>query len=149
MSENFLKKAREEKMFTQASLARKAGLSKQLIWGFENGRSGVSNSVLVKISEALGVTPSYIMTGQFNGEYFDEKGKKRMMEAIKIARDFYKDYDFDEKTILRVAADVYALMVDFERSMKKINKNDFKKSLNDKIIAGMAAKCFADSRSKT
>ena len=47
---NFLKKIREDKKIGQSELALRIGVSKQLLSGFENGRSGVSNEVLKKLA---------------------------------------------------------------------------------------------------
>jgi len=42
---NFLKKIREDKKIGQTELATRIGVTKQLLSGFENGRSGISNEV--------------------------------------------------------------------------------------------------------
>ena len=61
---NFLKKIREDKKIGQSELALRIGVSKQLLSGFENGRSGVSNEVLKKLAEALDVSPDAILIGK-------------------------------------------------------------------------------------
>jgi len=146
MTENFLRQIREEKSFGQTELARKAGVSKQLIWGFENGKNGISNEVLKKLATALKVNPSYIMTGKMEAESFDAKDKQRMFEAIKITHEFYKDYGFDQDTLSKIATEMYGFMVDFDRLKVAMENKNFNKSLNDKIAAGLAAKCFLSSK---
>lgn len=148
MSENFLKKIREERSFGQTELAVKAGVSKQLIWGFENGKNGVSGTVLRKLAEILKVNPSYIMTGKMAGESFDQKEKQRLFEALKITHEFYKDLDFDHETLSKIATEVYGFMTDFDKLKQEIGGGDFNKSLNDKIAAGLAAKCFLNFKDK-
>jgi transcriptional regulator with XRE-family HTH domain len=148
MSANFLKKIRKEKSFGQAELARKAGVSKQLIWGFENGKNGISNEVLRKLAEVLKVSPSHIISGQANGETFNEKDKNRMLEAMKITHEFYKSYGFDYEMMSKIAAEMYGFMTDFEKLKAEIGSKTFDKSLNDKIAAGLAAKCFLSFKNK-
>ncbi len=61
---NFLKKIREDKKIGQTELANRIGVTKQLLSGFENGRSGISNEVLIKLAEELQVSPDAILTGK-------------------------------------------------------------------------------------
>jgi transcriptional regulator with XRE-family HTH domain len=142
MSQNFLKQIREEKSFGQAELARKAGVSKQLIWGFENGKNGVSSEVLRKLAEVLKVTPNYITKGSDVGSPLTEEEKKRMFEAMKITHEYYKDYGFDYEMMSKIATEMYGFMSDFEKLKEQIGSNSFDKSLNEKIASGLAAKCF-------
>ena len=148
MSENFLKQIRTEKSFGQSELARKAGVSKQLIWGFENGRNGLSAEVLRKIAEVLKVNASHIISSKKDGGVFDEKEKKRMLEAMKITHEFYKDYHFDHETMSKIATEMYGYMSDFDTLKADIGNKNFNKSLNDKIAAGLAAKCFLNFKHK-
>jgi transcriptional regulator with XRE-family HTH domain len=148
MSENFLRKIREEKSFGQSELARKAGVSKQLISGFEKGRNGLSAEVLRKIADVLKVNPTYIITGKKSGESFNDAEKNRMMEALKITHEFYKDYDFDHETMSRIATEMFGFMSDFEKLKAEIGGKNFSKSLNEKIAAGLAAKCFLSFKGK-
>ena len=57
MPKNFLRQIREQKNIGQAELAQRIGVSKQLLSGFENGRSGVSHQVLRKIAELFQIAP--------------------------------------------------------------------------------------------
>jgi len=149
MSQNYLKQIRQEKSVGQAELAGMAGVSKQLIWGFENGRNGVSYEVLRKLAEALKVTPSYITTGSEFEESLSEDDKRRMFEAMKISHEYYKDYGFDFEMMSKISAEMYNFMTNFEKLKEQIGSNGiFDKSLNDKIAAGLAAKCFLSFKDK-
>ena len=146
-SENFLKKIRQEKGLKQSDLARRAGVSRQLLWGYENGKFGVSSQILSKLAGALSVSPSYIVTGKTSSESLNSTEKKRMLEAIKTTSEFYKDHNFDQETVLKIAMEVYNFTTNFNDLKKEIGNNGFNKSLNDKIISGLAARCFIDSSS--
>lgn len=146
MPENFLKKIREAKKVGQSELALKAGVSKQLLSGFENGRSGISNQVLKKLAAVLGVSPDSIMTGRSN-EPFDDNGRKKLSEAMSMAFKFYGD-EFNKETMVQIAAELYGIMIDYEAAKKDSNKKIFKKSLEEKIAIGLAAKCFLNFKNK-
>lgn len=140
MPKNFLKTIRTEKKISQSDLAKKIGVSKQLLSGFEQGRSGVSNEVLNKLGKELKVTPEYIITGK-SKQAFDEKGKEKLAQAMNNVFSIYGD-DFDKETIVKIATEVYGFMLDFDDLKEKSEKEDFKRSLENKIIEGLAAKCF-------
>ncbi len=140
MPENFLKKIRTEKKISQSDLAKEIGVSKQLLSGFEQGRSGVSNEVLGKLGKALKVSPEYIMTGK-SKQVFDEEGKEKLAQAMNNVFSIYGD-DFDKETIVKIATEVYGFMLDFEDLKQDSEKKDFRKILESKIIEGLAAKCF-------
>ena len=74
---NFLKKIREDKKIGQSELAVKIGVSKQLLSGFENGRSGISNEVLQKLADVLEVSSDAILTGK-STKPFSEIGRKQL-----------------------------------------------------------------------
>ncbi len=141
---NFLKKIREEKRISQSNLARKIGVSKQLLCGFENGRSGISNEVLAKLALALEVPKDAIITGKYDKSY-DLKGKQQLAEALKLTFDFYGD-EFDKDTIIKISTELYGLIVDFDGIKDEANKINFKKSLEDKIALGLASKCFLQTK---
>lgn len=140
MQKNFLKKIREEKSIGQSELAQKVGVSKQLLSGFEKGRSGVSNEVLKKLADALNVSPDTILTGKSN-QPFDERGRKKLTEAMTKVFNFFGD-EFDKETMIKIATDLYGFMIDFESEKKEMTRNNFKKFLEDKMISGLAAQCF-------
>jgi transcriptional regulator with XRE-family HTH domain len=146
MSENFLKQIREEKKISQSDLAQKIGVSKQLLSGFEKGRSGVSNEVLKKLSEVLEVSPDAILTGK-SSRPFDEKGRQQLTEAMSLAFRVYGD-QFDKEILIKIATEVYAFTVDLDLAKTDLSKNKLKNSLEEKILSGLAAKCFLDSNNK-
>ncbi len=143
---NFLKKIREDKKLGQSELAEKIGVSKQLLSGFENGRSGISNEVLKKLADALGVNPDAILTGRSNMP-FDDKGRKQLQEAMNLTFKLYGD-KFDKETIVKIATELYGIIIDFDCLKKDFDKKQFKKSLEDKIALGLAAKCFLNFKNK-
>jgi transcriptional regulator with XRE-family HTH domain len=144
MPANFLKKIREEKKIGQSELAQKVGVSKQLISGFEKGRSGVSNEVLRKLAAQLDVSPDAIITGKHN-KPFDEKGRKKLTEAMTLTFKFYDD-QFDKETMVKIATELYGFMIDFDAAKKEVDRKKLKESLKEKITTGLAAKCLLDSK---
>lgn len=147
MSQNFLKQIREEKNISQSALATKIGVTKQLLSGFEQGRSGVSNDVLCRLAEALEVTPDAILTGKSNRP-FDEKGRQKLAEAMSLAFKIYGD-QFDKDSLIRIATEIYGFMVEEDFAKNDLTKNKLKELLEEKIICGLAAKAFLDSTNKS
>ncbi|MBU6141263.1 MAG: helix-turn-helix transcriptional regulator [Proteobacteria bacterium] len=143
MSENFLKQIREEKKIGQSELAQKIGVSKQLLSGFEKGRSGISNEVLRKISEVLDVSPDAILTGK-SSRPFDEKGRQKLTQAMGLTFKIYGD-QFDKDVLIKIATELYGLMVDFDLAKNDIAREKLKNSLEEKIVMGLAAKVLLDS----
>lgn len=137
---NFLKRIRKERKIGQSELAEKVGVSKQLLSGFENGRSGISNEVLKKISDFLQVSTDTILNGK-SSTPFDDKSRDQLSEAMRLTFKFYGD-EFDKETIIKIATELYGLMVDFENLKVNSKKEYFKKILEEKIAQGLAAKCF-------
>ena len=137
---NFLKKIREDKKIGQSELAVKIGVSKQLLSGFENGRSGISNEVLQKLADALEVSSDAILTGK-SIKPFSEIGRKQLSEAMNMTFKFYGD-EFDRDTIIRVSTELYSIIVDFDELKNDADREKFKKSLEEKIAIGLASNCF-------
>ena len=137
---NFLKKIREDKKIGQSELAVKIGVSKQLLSGFENGRSGISNEVLQKLADALEVSSDAILTGK-STKPFNEIGRKQLSEAMNMTFKFYGD-EFDRDTIIRVSTELYSIIVDFDELKNDADREKFKKSLEEKIAIGLASNCF-------
>ena len=137
---NFLKKIREDKKIGQSELATKIGVSKQLLSGFENGRSGVSNEVLKKLSEALDVSPDAILLGK-STKPFDDVGRRQLSEAMNMTFKFYGD-EFDKDTIIKISTELYSIIVDFDELNNDAERDKYKKSLEEKIAVGLASKCF-------
>lgn len=146
MPKNFLRQIREQKNIGQAELAQKIGVSKQLLSGFENGRSGVSHQVIRKIAELLQITPDQIFSGN-NPSYFNEKQKKRLSSAMNIAFKFYGD-ELEKDIIVRVATELYSMNVDYELLSEDNDKQAFMRGLEEKIITGLAAKCLINQNQK-
>lgn len=138
---NFLRKIREDKKIGQSELARKIGVSKQLLSGFEKGRSGISNEVLKKLADVLDVSPDAILTGR-SYKPFDDVGRKQLQEAMNMTFKYYGD-QFDKDTIIKISTELYGLIVDFDNLNNDEGRNNFKKLIEDKIILGLASKCFA------
>ncbi len=137
---NFLKKIREDKKIGQSELAVKIGVSKQLLSGFENGRSGISNEVLQKLADALEVSSDAILTGK-SSKPFSEIGRKQLSEAMNMTFKFYGD-EFDRDTIIKVSTELYSIIVDFDELKNDADREKFKKSLEEKIAIGLASNCF-------
>jgi transcriptional regulator with XRE-family HTH domain len=137
---NFLKKIREDKKIGQSELAVKIGVSKQLLSGFENGRSGISNEVLQKLADALEVSSDAILTGK-STKPFSEIGRKQLSEAMNMTFKFYGD-EFDRDTIIKVSTELYSIIVDFDELKNDADREKFKKSLEEKIATGLASNCF-------
>lgn len=137
---NFLKKIREDKNIGQSELASRIGVSKQLLSGFENGRSGISNEVLKKLAEALDVSSDAILTGK-STKPFDDLGRKQLSEAMRMTFKFYGD-EFDKDTIIKISTELYSIIVDFDELKNDADREEFKKTLEEKIAIGLASKCF-------
>ncbi len=137
---NFLKKIREDKNIGQSELASRIGVSKQLLSGFENGRSGISNEVLKKLAEALDVSSDAILIGK-STKPFDDLGRKQLSEAMRMTFKFYGD-EFDKDTIIKISTELYSIIVDFDELKNDADREEFKKTLEEKIAIGLASKCF-------
>lgn len=148
MHKNFLKQIREEKNISQSALANRIGVTKQLLSGFEKGRSGISNEVLRKLSEALGVSSDAILNGKFIAKPFDEKGRQKLTEAMSLAFKVYGD-QFDKDVLIKIATEIYGIMVEEDSAENDLAKNKLKSSIEEKIIIGLAAKAFIDSIKKS
>ncbi len=147
MSKNFLRQIRQEKSYGQSELARMAGVSKQLLCGFENGRNGLSHEVLRKLSDILQVSPTYLAKGSDN-DANSATDKTRMLEAMRVTSEYYKDYEFDSEMMSNIAAEMYQVMSNFEKLKDQMDSNRFNKLLNEKVAAGLAAKCFLSFNKK-
>ena len=137
---NYLKKIREDKKIGQAELAHKIGVTKQLLSGFENNRSGISNEVLKKLADALEVNPDAILSGK-SSKPFDDKGRKQLSDAMNLTFKYYGD-QFDKETIVKIATELYGLILDFDNLKSDHDKKNFRKLLDEKIALGLASKFF-------
>lgn len=68
-----LKQAMEDKGFTQASLAKEAGLAQSMVWKLVTGNAS-GTSKLVALSKALGVRPEWL--GDGSGPMTDDKNQE-------------------------------------------------------------------------
>jgi len=66
---------------------------------------------------------------------------KRLAAAIQFAVNKHAD-QFDKETIVKIATELYGIIVDFDSIKKDPERKKFKKNLEDKIALGLAAKCF-------
>lgn len=145
MSQNYLKSLRKSQNIGQTELAQLAGVSKQLIWGFENGRNGVSPQVLRKLAAVLQVTPNQILKGE-DDKAFNQNDKDLLLRAMNTAHEFYKDYNFDHEMMAKITTELYSFMSDYKNLKAEMGNNIFDKSLNDKIASGLAARCFLNTK---
>ena len=142
MNENFLKKIRTEKGKSQTSLAKEIGVSRALLCGFEKGKNGVSDEVLKKLANALGVSITEITTGNATEiSYNDLEG---LAEAVEKAFKKYGE-QYDKKTIIKIGSELYRIMNDHKSFSDENGRDEFKKALKSKAIIGLAALCFLDS----
>jgi transcriptional regulator with XRE-family HTH domain len=141
MAENFLKKIRIEKGKSQAFLAKEIGVSRALLCGFEKGKNGVSDEVLRRLANALGVTTTEIVTGSSEINHDELEG---LAEAVEKAFEEYSER-YDKKTIIKIGSELYKIISDFNSFTDESGKKEFKKVLKSKAIIGLAALCFLDS----
>ncbi len=142
MSQNFLKKIREEKGIKASELARLVGVSRQNIYGYEQG-VGISNDVLIKIADALDVSANYILTGE---ESRSENAIKSeyLSKAMEMTYKFYENDDLERNVMIKIATETYNLIANYNKIKDSANKEIFEKSMQDRIIKGLAAKCFLE-----
>ena len=83
-----IKVLRRERGYSRIYLADKAGISEKFLYEIELGKKGFSAMTLLNLSEALGVSLDYIMTGtegkKYDGEIIDilEKFKPNTLEMV-------------------------------------------------------------------
>jgi transcriptional regulator with XRE-family HTH domain len=142
MAENFLRKIRIEKGKTQAALAKELGVSRALLCGFEKEKNGVSDEVLSKLANALGVTTSEIMTGN-PAEYINDDELEGVAEAVEKAFKLYGE-KYDKKTVVKIGTELYRIMADYKSFKDEKGRDEFKKNIKSKAIVGLAATCFLD-----
>ncbi len=58
-----LRKARIQKGFRQAELARRAGVSEDLVYRWERGLHGARKGTLERVAGVLGIPGDYLLTG--------------------------------------------------------------------------------------
>lgn len=75
-----IRRQRREIGWSQAELAKKAGLSPSFLSEVETGKRGISGSNLVRIAEALGVRAGFLLTGE--GEVESETGPVEIPQEL-------------------------------------------------------------------
>ena len=68
-------------------------------------------------------------------------GKKQLTEAMRITFEEYGD-KLDKETIIKIATELYGMIFYNEFLINDVEKIKYQESLQEKIIAGLAAKCF-------
>ena len=91
-----LKRLREEKGFSQQSLAEQAGVNKMLISKYETGRSTPSMENLGRIAKALDVTVDYLVFDNVPSKGRVEFKDLELLEKFRQAEDLSEE---DRKTI--------------------------------------------------
>jgi transcriptional regulator with XRE-family HTH domain len=142
MKKNFLKEIREEKGIKASELARLAGVSRQNIYGYEKG-VGISNEILIKLADILGVSANQILTGKESRQESEIKSEC-LAQAMEMAYKAYEDDNFDRLMMIKIASEIYNLMIAHKKIKDPEDKKNFSKILQDKMAIGLAAKCFAD-----
>ena len=138
--ENFLKEIREKRGLTPSELARRAGISKQSLNGFEKKRHGVSNEVLLKLADVLEVKMDEIVPGKYPP--YLEKGRRDYLKAIKLSDKYYEKEKFDEELMVDIATELHNFLISFDSEEKTAKIALLRKDMHRKICQGLAAKCF-------
>ena len=136
---NNLRQIRKKKGIGQTELATAVGVSKQLLSGFENHRSGISNSVINKIAAYLNVSVEKIVSHGAN-DTFSKKEIEKLTMVMDIVSNSYSD-SFDKDITIKIGAELYNLISRYEDS-KEEAKKEICEGLEDKMIIGLAAKCM-------
>ena len=145
MSENFLKKIREERAMSQVELAEKVGVQKQTIWGWENNKFGLTKDNLKKVAEVLGVNTNYILNGK--KETFDGKSKERLSRALSLAHVFFVEQKIEEDQVTELATEIYDLLTTIDGA-NNAEKENLLRSLKLKYLHGLAAHCIINLEQK-
>lgn len=70
----FIAKCRKKKNMTQSQLAEKIGITNQAVSKWETGKSMTDISIMLELSEILGITVNELLSGKELTE-MEEKGK--------------------------------------------------------------------------
>jgi transcriptional regulator with XRE-family HTH domain len=136
---NNLKQIRKKKGIGQSELANAVGVSKQLLSGFENQRSGISNTVISKIAIFLNI-PIEKIVSHGSSDTFSKKEIEKLTMVMDVVSSNYGD-NFDKDTTIKIGAELYNLISRHEEANEDGKKEIFD-SLEDKMIIGLAAKCM-------
>ena len=141
-SKNFLNEIRQRHGIKLTELARRAGVSKQLLSGFEKGRTSVSDGVLVKLAAILKVRTEDIIPGRTTEQ--TSEGKKYLMKALKMTDQYYAEDHFSEELLLDIATELHEFLIAFDIEENKNDLEAMQKYLHRRFCNGLAAKCFLD-----
>lgn len=76
-----IRQLREEQHLTQTELGRRTGISSSMLSLIENGRRCATGKALRALSEALGISLSYLISGERDSDEEMEKLGKRVYRA--------------------------------------------------------------------
>lgn len=148
MPKNFLKQVRESikdekgKILSCQKLADRIGnISASALSQFENGKAALSMDTIQKIMFELKVSYEQLMISGINPEdpRLKQKDKKLLLKTMNLAHDHYGD--LDREKVIEIAAEIYDILAEFY-IIKNDERDDFMKSQEEKIIAGLAPKSF-------
>jgi len=74
-----LKRERDARELSQAALAKKAGISRSAIAHYETGKVIPGGPELIKLADALEITPNFILSG--SDEYFRSKEPEHALDV--------------------------------------------------------------------
>ena len=92
---NRIREIREEKGISREFLANNSEISTKFLYEIENGKKGLSAKTLLKVSQTLGCSCDYLLTGiehpHINSSEllnvvnkFDDKQQKRIKKLLKL-----------------------------------------------------------------
>jgi transcriptional regulator with XRE-family HTH domain len=166
MSNNSLEKIRDKKRMSLEDLAKKIGVTRQLLWGFEKGKHNLSTNVMKNLSSALNCKISQIL-GEDSIDEIDDSltsdnstAKASKPELVVVSNNEYPikdqylgyameildemiDHNFhtrEEKT--HMLSEVYKIVYDFYENNG--DKADFAKEIENKIIANQGVLKFVN-----
>lgn len=84
-----IKKIRKERKITQSELARKMSISQSYLSDIENGRKNLGMATVGKLAEKLGVSPTYLISG--NKMYSDLSDEEKRQAFLKINKQMAED----------------------------------------------------------
>jgi transcriptional regulator with XRE-family HTH domain len=142
IKENFLREIREKYGIQLAELAKRVGVTRASLNGFEKKRHSISDEVLLKIANILNVRPEEIIPGKSIKN--TEAGQKYLFKAIKMTDKYYAKQNFSEDFMIDIATELYNFLVDFDEKQNKNKIIVMKKDLKNLLCKGLAAKCFLD-----
>ena len=142
MPKNFLKQIRQEQDITSSALARKIGVTPQLLWNFENERGNISNDVTQKILSELKVSYEYLMSGIRDNQVADNK-QKIMLKAVQIAHVKFAQKNFSETEMIEISTKIYERLIEIEEEGIQIN-DEFIDSLKGSYFSGLADSCLME-----